>query len=262
MPSLRELQKNWEGFAQADPLWAICTDPQKRNQKWSEQDFVESGNREIEKVLSHVRFLGLPVDPKGPALDFGCGVGRLTQALAMHFDECWGVDISPTMIRTAQNFHKTNPRCNFWLNQTDNLQKFPDRSFAFIYSSIVLQHIVNKYVRSYLQEFIRILKPGGILVFQIPDRNLTGIPTRIWRRWGGRGRGDILSKPGGPQFRMRMHCLREREVRGILAKHLADVVDVQLTNSTETAFNGNLRYLEHEPRSGFVSKQYCVLKRT
>ena len=256
MASLGELQKNWEGFAQTDPMWAICTDPQRRNKKWSEKEFFESGNQEIERVLAHVRSLDLKADPDRPALDFGCGVGRLTQALARYFRECWGVDISPTMIRMAQDFHRQNPRCNFWLNPTDNLRKFSDGYFGFIYSSIVLQHIENKFVKNYLKEFVRVLKPGGLLVFQLPDRNLTSIITRIGKRLG-----TSLSAKGAPQFRMRMHCIREKEVRAILSAQQADVVDVQLTNSTEGSFNGNLRYLDQEPRSGFVSKQYCVVKR-
>ena len=33
------------------------------------------------------------------SLDFGCGIGRLTQAMAEFFEVCDGVDISPTMIR-------------------------------------------------------------------------------------------------------------------------------------------------------------------
>ena len=36
------------------------------------------------------------------ALDFGCGIGRLSQALAEHFDQVYGVDISPKMIELAR----------------------------------------------------------------------------------------------------------------------------------------------------------------
>jgi hypothetical protein len=57
-----------------------------------------------------------------------------------------------------------------------------------------------------------------------------------------------------------MHCVPERKVRDVLAGCGLLVMDVALTNSTEPAFNGNLRYLDAEPRHGFVSKQYVAVK--
>ena len=53
---------------------------------------------------------------KGRCLDFGCGIGRLTQALTEFFDVCDGVDISPTMIREAQEGNGYPDRCFFWMN--------------------------------------------------------------------------------------------------------------------------------------------------
>src|SRR5215471_4196541 len=121
MNSLRKLQKDWEGLAKADPFSAICTDPARSNGKWIREEFFQTGPEEIHTVLKYVHSLGLSVDHKAPALDFGCGVGRLTAALAHHFDECWGIDISPTMIQLATQFHKDNPHCKFLLNETDDL---------------------------------------------------------------------------------------------------------------------------------------------
>jgi hypothetical protein len=38
------------------------------------------------------------------------------------------------------------------------------------------------------------------------------------------------------------------------------VVDVRLTNTAAKDFNGRLVYLGEPPRSGYVGKQYCVVK--
>jgi ubiquinone/menaquinone biosynthesis C-methylase UbiE len=111
------------------------------------------------------RELGYPKQ-RGCALDFGCGIGRLTRALKEHFDRCVGVDISPSMVNRARQL---NPRCEFSVLDCHELRIFPDQSFDLIYSNIVLQHQVSiAEVRRYLLEFLRTLKCGGLLIFQLP----------------------------------------------------------------------------------------------
>ena len=43
---------------------------------------------------------------RGIAIDFGYGVGRLTQPLASRFDLAIGIDISPTMIEAAVKLNR------------------------------------------------------------------------------------------------------------------------------------------------------------
>ncbi|HEX4605063.1 MAG TPA: class I SAM-dependent methyltransferase [Candidatus Angelobacter sp.] len=259
MKSLQELQRNWEGFAQTDPLWAICSDPAKKSNRWSREEFFATGKSEIEAVLGCAAEVGVPIDSTAPALDFGCGVGRLTRALAAYFPECCGVDISPTMIGLAQQFNQDLPRCRFLLNEKDNLEDLQDNYFGFIYTSIVLQHIAAPFNQRYIAEFVRILKPGGTLIFQMPDR-LRGGVIRKWRAKLAL-RSKIKSLLGGGKlFNMEMHCLEESAVRNLMTERGAQVMDVRLTNSTDLAFSGQLKYLKHEPESGYVSKQYCVVK--
>lgn len=261
MKSLAELQRNWEGLAQTDPLWAICTAPDKRNKKWSREELLATGKREVKVVLDCVAEAGLTVDRKAPALDFGCGVGRLTQALAAHFPECWGVDISPTMISLAKEFSAHVQRCRFLVNEQDRLEGLQDNYFGFIYSSIVLQHIGGKHACRYITELVRVLKPGGVLVFQLPDGLRAGLMRKVRARLALRSR--VPSFLGGKKpFSMEMHCMKEGAVRKLVHQSGARVVDVRLTNSADPSFCGDLKYLAGEPDSGYVSKQYCVVKGT
>jgi ubiquinone/menaquinone biosynthesis C-methylase UbiE len=260
MASLLELQKNWEGLAQTNPLWSICTDPKKRDELWNLKEFFETGKGEVEKVLEHVRSLGVTLDKTGPVLDFGCGVGRLTRALASHFPECWGVDISPTMIRMAQGFNKDCERCHFCLNQTSSLTVFRDEYFGFIYTSIVFQHIERKYVEDYLLELIRALRPGGVFVFQIPDHFKAGSIEKLRHKLRLRSKLARLLKRQHDVFLMDMHCIPENDIRKLLSSHKVRIVDIQRTNSTDPSFNGNLQYLDHDPDRSYISKQYCLIK--
>jgi SAM-dependent methyltransferase len=155
--------REWEELAQLDPLFAILTEKGKQFRKWDREEFFASGRAEIDALMQSWGFEG---GSNGRALDFGCGVGRLSSALRSYFGEVFGVDISEEMVELATSF---TPSCTFQVNQTDDLGAFQDDSFDFIYSNIVLQHQPTKEVaRGYIREFIRILKPTGIAVFQIP----------------------------------------------------------------------------------------------
>ena len=259
MKSLQDLQRNWEGFARTDPLWSICADPQKRDNKWNQDEFFATGRKEIATVLEYLGSVGLRPGQGCPALDFGCGVGRLTRAMAEHFSPCYGVDISPTMIRLAGEFNHDLHDCHFLLNEQDRLAAFEDNYFGFIYTSIVLQHIAAPYNRGYLRELIRLLRPGGALVFQTPDRLRATASARIRTALALRSRLLRLLHPGR-NYVMEMHCMSESSVRDLVQKEGARVADVRFTNSTDPAFSGDLRYLDREPQWGYVSKQYCVTK--
>jgi SAM-dependent methyltransferase len=261
MTALHKLQQHWEGFAQVDPLWAICVDAHKRGNKWTRDEFFETGRREIEGVIEYLLSMGLSTDPALPVLDFGCGVGRLTRALSHRFRECWGVDISPTMVRMAEEFNRDRDGCHFLLNEKDDLRQFADETFGLVYTSIVLQHIQRTYVERYLRELIRVLKPGGIFVFQVPEREKAPWISKLRNRIGLRSKITRLrGRRTLDAFYMAMHCIPEKDIRGMLSGQPVNILDVRLTNSSSGSFNGDLKFLDQEPEKGFVSKQYCLVK--
>ena len=53
-------------------------------------------SREVEALFDTIARLGVDVG-RERALDFGCGVGRVTQALCEYFTECTGIDIAPAV---------------------------------------------------------------------------------------------------------------------------------------------------------------------
>jgi SAM-dependent methyltransferase len=255
--SLDKLKNAWEGLAGRDPLSAILTDDSKTGGKWNVAEFMATGDAEIETVMGHLASIGRPPDFSGAALDFGCGVGRLTQALAKRFASCVGVDISEQMIQQAESLNQYS-HCRYIASSSARLP-FDDRSFAFIYSNIVLQHVPRALAKNYLREFVRVLAPGGVLVFGVQDRfaapDLSSRMVRIRHVLHFRSRIKVALKRGTGD--MQMHCLPEPIVRRVLAP--AKIVDVQFTNTAARDFNGRLVYLDSPPASGYVGKQYCVI---
>ena len=73
------------------------------------------------------------------------------------------------MIEQAERYDRHRGVCHYSVNERPDLKMFASESFGFIYSMIVLQHIKPRYQRAYLKEFVRVLAPGGVLVFQLPS---------------------------------------------------------------------------------------------
>ncbi|MFQ5410734.1 MAG: class I SAM-dependent methyltransferase [Phycisphaerae bacterium] len=47
--------------------------------------------------------------------------------------------------------------------------KLEDGAYDFVFSHIALQHMEPNYAAAYIREFARLLAPGGLTLFQIPD---------------------------------------------------------------------------------------------
>lgn len=203
--NLEELQKNWDQLGESDAMWAVLTDPSKKGGKWTPEEFFKTGETEIAAALSEVAGMNIPLN-RGCALDFGCGVGRLTQALAGQFAEAHGVDIAPSMVKQARQFNRFPHRCHYHLNARGDLQLFKDQQFDFIYSFIVLQHMESRYVLDYLREFTRVLRPGGIAMFQLIEppawRALVpGFLLGAYRKWR-QGNAAFVWEFGAPQAKV------------------------------------------------------------
>lgn len=164
---LSRLRDDWEQLGETDPYWAVLSDPAKRGGKWDPDSFYASGREEIAYVLDYLDAL-FPGLRRGDALDFGCGPGRLTYALAAHFERATGVDISAPMIELAEQRRRPGDNLRFVRNDRDDLSVFPDASFDLVYSRIVLQHIPANIARRYVAEFVRLLRPDGLALFQLP----------------------------------------------------------------------------------------------
>ncbi len=265
--NLAELQRNWDRFGNEDPLWAILTDPSKKGNKWDIDDFFKSGVEEIKGVMEYLEHLHLDVS-RERALDFGCGVGRLTQALADYFKAVVGVDIAPSMINHARRFNRFGERCNYVVNQTDDLSIFKDETFSFVYSYIVLQHVEPKYALNYIGEFLRVLVPGGVVMFQLPsswidiDTEESSVSKITWRgtirpfvpeivvgsyrvlrRLLVRLNNTVPSAEDGPK--MEMHVTPRQDVEQFVSNNGGRVLDVAQNQSAG---------------SGWVSLQYLVTK--
>lgn len=94
-------------------------------------------------------------------LDAGCGTGLLAKKLEK-FGRVLGVDTHPEAIRYSKRRGVTVKKAS-----VTNLP-FPNNMFDLVTSIDVIYHKAIRYDQEALEEFYRVLKPGGILILRVP----------------------------------------------------------------------------------------------
>jgi SAM-dependent methyltransferase len=226
---LSGLRRHWNEYGKKDPFWAILTAPDKKGNRWSIDEFLQTGRDEIAGIVAYLDERGL-ARARRRALDFGCGAGRLTHALAAYFESVIGVDIAPSMIDIARRLHAGIPGVEFRVNGSNQLDSIESGSIDLVYTRLVLQHMAPRFIRGYLAEFVRVLAPGGVLVFQLPGEN--ALPVKV----DGGGIKKLLPLPVISMIRavrqlrefprMEIHGLARADVERLLTGLGAPVVDV------------------------------------
>jgi ubiquinone/menaquinone biosynthesis C-methylase UbiE len=227
--SFDEVRRDWTRLGERDPLWAVSVAPDKRGGRWDVGEFLATGRADVEATVAWLDRLGLG-RRWSRVLDFGCGAGRLSQALAEHADEVVGVDISAPMLQIARKLDRSGGTCRFVLNEAPHLRRFDDGGFDLVYSELVLQHLPAPLIEAYLAEFMRVLRRGGTAMVQCTTRPLWTVKGVIWRvapRWLVRlGQRVVLGYPAP----MRMTPVSPDRVRAVLAAHGGEVVDTAATD--------------------------------
>jgi SAM-dependent methyltransferase len=165
--ALHRLRSTWESLGRNDPLWAVLSDPARRNGKWDLQEFLETGREHGAVIRRMVEGAGLSLGER--VLDFGCGVGRLSNALAEPGPSVVGVDIAASMIERARQIVRHPERISY-VHYDGRSLPFPDDSFDSAVSLMVLQHARPVVQLGCLLELQRVVRPGGVLLLQIPSR--------------------------------------------------------------------------------------------
>lgn len=241
---LRRTSRNWERLAAADPFWAALSDDGKLG-AWDVQEFLESGEAHVTWILAYVSELGVPVR-RDRALDFGCGPGRFTGALADAFADVDAVDVSDSMIEKARRLH--GDRVHFHVNTRPDLALFEDGRFDFILTYLVLQHIPAPLALEYIGEFVRVLAPGGVAAFQAPDALLAPrglfdpriLGTRM-RNLASRAKAILQRRPV-----MEMHMIPVGDVEAAVTTAGGEIVEIA-EDWSGGDFCRSIRYVVRRP---------------
>jgi ubiquinone/menaquinone biosynthesis C-methylase UbiE/capsular polysaccharide biosynthesis protein len=161
----------------------------------------ESYRSSFESHLERVRHLGLS---GGLLIDAGCGGGRWSFAWATRFARVVGFDIAPKRLATA-NWQKERFAASTVEFIMGDVRKIPadDESADVVYCKNVISGVIP--IEPILQEFARVLKPGGICYLGMAGPGLTY------------ERAKIANPPLAYQSRMRIY-------NTLCWRHLASLV--------------------------------------
>ncbi|MFI5345108.1 MAG: class I SAM-dependent methyltransferase [Elusimicrobiota bacterium] len=119
-------------------------------------------------------------------LDAGCGVGHWGRVLAPFLPPeatVIGVDREAEWVKKAGETAKDKDLHRFSYRQGDvNALPFADNTFDLVTCQTLLIHVPDP--RATLREFVRVLKPGGLLALSEPN-NLAGSLVRDSENFGG-----------------------------------------------------------------------------
>lgn len=221
--SLARIRRQWERWGAEDPYFGVIGD----RERTADAAFFEEGRSHVAWAVAYTEEkFGAPL-ARQSALDFGSGLGRLTAALADHFDEAIGVDVTESMVAEAGRLHADRePRPQFVTNPNPDLSLFPDGRFDFVLSFLVLQHIPPHLSLRYIGEFVRVLRPGGGALFQAPEGLLRPKKLLDGRILGAKGR-NLFSRARVRLFggnTMEMHMLRREQVESAVTAAGGEVV--------------------------------------
>ncbi len=93
-------------------------------------------------------------------LDIGCGAGAIHSFLEKSFERIEGIDPSSSMLSMAE---EKNPRCHYRVN-TESTLPYSNGSFEVTLSICVLHHILAIDQKKFIEEMVRVTKPGGLVL--------------------------------------------------------------------------------------------------
>jgi 2-polyprenyl-3-methyl-5-hydroxy-6-metoxy-1,4-benzoquinol methylase len=163
----------WGNYGKDETYWSVLVADsflKKNLSKENIDEFYETGKetlRQIENTLKRcgewekLNYLD--------CMEYGCGVGRVTIQLANLFKNVTGLDISTGHLELARRRIDAVGIKNIKLQRVhslDEIEKLP--KYDFIFTVIVLQHNPPPIIAIIIENFFKLLKNSGIVMFQVP----------------------------------------------------------------------------------------------
>jgi 2-polyprenyl-3-methyl-5-hydroxy-6-metoxy-1,4-benzoquinol methylase len=129
-------------------------------------------------VKGRCQELGRPIAADSRILDFGCGWGRILRFFLKDVpaENLCGVDVDPEMIRICR---ETVGHARFEAVDPGPPSRLPAGSFDVIYLYSVFSHLAEDVHLQWVEEFARLLRPGGLVFATTQKRSFIEYCNRL-----------------------------------------------------------------------------------
>ena len=168
---IAHIQSSWEILGREKPHWSVLTQDEylPQNIKSNINRFFETGNSGISSLSHALSRSNRVLRREGTCVELGCGVGRVTFALAKQFRDVTGIDVSRCHLSIAESYKVNNEVKNVTLLLMESLATLESLpSFDFLYSTMVLQHNPPPLIDRMLRILFKKINDGGLIYFQVP----------------------------------------------------------------------------------------------
>jgi 2-polyprenyl-3-methyl-5-hydroxy-6-metoxy-1,4-benzoquinol methylase len=179
---MSDSDKHWEAWGRLDPYFGVCSRQEFRRESFerNREAFFASGEAFVSDTISQMEIAFGTEVPRSRALDFGCGVGRLTIPLARRFQHVTGLDVSPSMLQEAARNHAALGLANIDLRLADDALSSLDGTFDFVNSYIVLQHIPVRRGDRIIRRLLGRVGANGFAMLHVALRRRGALKTAVY----------------------------------------------------------------------------------
>lgn len=222
----RQVAEQWRVLGESEPHWSVLTEERFRLRNIGandEAEFYFGGGMELVRIDDVFTRHGCDPHALTRVLELGCGIGRVTLALATRFSHVLALDVSMPHLKRARAKIAAAGHSNvefMYLESMARLDRLP--SVDLFHSVLVLQHNPPPVIARLLDRCLAAVRPGGFALFQVPVS-------------GERYAFDWDSYLKRPRTGMEMHVLPQAHVAEILARHAMETIEIAEDASTGSA---------------------------
>jgi ubiquinone/menaquinone biosynthesis C-methylase UbiE len=156
--------------------------------------------KEFEAALPY-----FPSNSESRVLEIGSGTGYILEKICLKYPNSLGLEIA------GSSYQFIDPRIILY---DGNILPFPESSFDVVFTSNVLEHVVE--IDAFVEEIARVLKPEGVAIHIIPSPTWR-VLTSVFHYFAV---GKLALSLGNPSGRVSVEAQARRRSKVDLAKYI------------------------------------------